>query len=210
MKKTLTKRIIIACSIALVFMIFVIFFVQSLLMQKTAANTALTRIDDVISRLAENDAETQSIIEQLNSDFIAKADAFAEMVALDPSLLDSLDELNRIAALLDVDELHVSDENGILQWGNIPGYYGFDFAGSDQGKEFMAILDDSSLKIAQEAQPNGAEGKFFQYVGVARKDKRVSFRSVSLLQDFRISLRKQALTMFLPILQSETTAMLWL
>lgn len=172
MKKTLTKRIIIACSIALVFMIFVIFFVQSLLMQKTAANTALTRIDDVISRLADNDAETQNIIEQLNSDFIAKADAFAEMVALDPSVLDNMDELNRIAAMLDVDELHVTDDKGILQWGNVPGYYGFDFAASDQAKEFMPILDDSSLKIAQDAQPNGVEGKFFQYVGVVRKDKK--------------------------------------
>ncbi|MGN1135296.1 MAG: methyl-accepting chemotaxis protein [Oscillospiraceae bacterium] len=172
MKKTLTKRIIIACSAALVFMIIVIFSVQSLLMQKTAASTASTRIEDVISRLADNDVETQSIIDQLNSDFISKADSFAEMVALDPSILDDLDKLNEIAAMLDVDELHVTDDKGILQWGNIPGYYGFDFAASDQAKEFMPILDDTSLKIAQDAQPNGAEGKYFQYVSVARKDKK--------------------------------------
>ncbi|MGN0552948.1 MAG: methyl-accepting chemotaxis protein [Oscillospiraceae bacterium] len=172
MKKTLTKRIIIACSAALVFMIIVIFSVQSLIMQKTAASTASTRINDVISRLADNDVETQSIIDQLNSDFIAKADAFAEMVALDPSILDDLNKLNEIAAMLDVDELHVTDDKGILQWGNIPGYYGFDFAASDQAKEFMPILDDTSLKIAQDAQPNGAEGKYFQYVSVARKDKK--------------------------------------
>ncbi len=172
MKKTLTKRIIIACSAALVFMILVIFSVQSLLMQKTAASTASTRIDDVISRLADNDVETQNIIDQLNGDFISKADSFAEMIALDPSILDNLDKLNEIAVMLDVDELHVSDEKGILQWGNVPGYYGFDFAASDQGNEFMPILDNSSLKIVQDAQPNGAEGKYFQYVGVSRKDKK--------------------------------------
>lgn len=172
MKKTLTKRIIIACSAALVFMILVIFSVQSLLMQKTAASTASTRIDDVISRLADNDAETQNIIDQLNGDFISKADSFAEMIALAPSILDNLDKLNEIAVMLNVDELHVSDEKGILQWGNVPGYYGFDFAASDQGKEFMPILDNSSLKIVQDAQPNGAEGKYFQYVGVSRKDKK--------------------------------------
>lgn len=172
MKKTLTKRILIACSAALVFMILVIFSVQSLLMQKTAASTASTRIEDVISKLAVNDAETQNIIDQLNGDFISKADSFAEMVALDPSILDNLDKLNEIAAMLDVDELHVTDDKGVLQWGNIPDYYGFDFAASDQAKEFMPILDDTSLKIAQDAQPNGAEGKYFQYVGVSRKDKK--------------------------------------
>lgn len=171
MKKTLTKRILIACSIALVFMILVIFSVQSLIMQKTAANTALTRIDDVISRLAVNDAETQSIIDQLNSDFISKADSFAEMIALDPSIIEDMDRLNEIAAMLDVDELHVTDEKGVIQWGTVPEYFGFDFAASDQAKEFMPILNDPSLKIAQDAQPNGAEGKYFQYVSVARKDK---------------------------------------
>lgn len=171
MKKTLTKRIIIACSIALVFMILVIFSVQSLIMQKTAANTALTRIDDVISRLVVNDAETQNIIDQLNSDFISKADSFAEMIALDPSIIEDMDRLNEIAAMLDVDELHVTDEKGVIQWGTVPEYFGFDFAASDQAKEFMPILNDTSLKIAQDAQPNGAEGKYFQYVSVARKDK---------------------------------------
>ncbi|MCI5904397.1 MAG: methyl-accepting chemotaxis protein [Oscillospiraceae bacterium] len=171
MKKTLTKRIIIACSIALVFMILVIFSVQSLLMQKTAANTALTRIDDVISRLVVNDAETQNIIDQLNSDFISKADSFAEMIALDPSIIEDMDRLNEIAVMLDVDELHVTDEKGVIQWGTVPEYFGFDFAASDQAKEFMPILNDPSLKIAQDAQPNGAEGKYFQYVSVARKDK---------------------------------------
>ena len=171
MKKTLTKRILIACSIALVFMIIVIFSVQSLLMQKTAANTASTRIDDVISKLVVNDAETQSIIDQLNSDFISKADSFAEMIALDPSIIDNLNTLKEIAVMLDVDELHVTDEKGVIQWGTVPEYFGFDFAASDQAKEFMPILKDPSLKIAQDAQPNGAEGKYFQYVGVARKDK---------------------------------------
>ena len=171
MKKTLTKRILIACSIALVFMILVIFSVQSLLMQKTAANTASTRIDDVISKLAVNDAETQNIIDQLNGDFISKADSFAEMIALDPSIIDNLNTLKEIAVMLDVDELHVTDEMGVILWGTVPEYYGFDFATSDQAKEFIPILNDPSLKIAQDAQPNGAEGKYFQYVGVARKDK---------------------------------------
>ncbi len=171
MNKTLTKRIIIACSIALVFMIAIVFVVQTVLMKNTATETAATRLDDVIAKLFENEKDTQRIIDQLNSDFIAKTEAFAEMIALNPSILDDADELNKIAAMLNADELDVIDENGIIQCSTIPSYVGFDMASGEQSAEFMPILKDPSIKLAQEAQPNGAEGKYFQYIGVARKDK---------------------------------------
>lgn len=172
MKKTLTKRILIACISSLIFMIAVIFAVQSLVMKNTASQTAATRIEDVITKLAANDEEIQQTTEQLNAEFIAKTDAFAEMIELDPSIIEDQDKLDEIAELLDVDELHVTDEKGFIQWGTIPDYFGFDFSGSDQTRPFLPILEDSSLKMAQEAQPSGTTGKYFQYVSVARKDKK--------------------------------------
>lgn len=172
MKKTLNRHIMIACILALVFMITVLFTVQTSVMKTNAKNTSVTRIEDVVEKLEANDAETAELVDQLNADYIAKADAFAEMISLDPSIIENKEKLDEIAERLDVDELHISDENGILQWGNIPGYYGFDFNSSDQGREFMAILDDPSIKIAQDAQPNGVEGKYFQYIGVSRIDKK--------------------------------------
>ena len=171
MKKIINKRLYIACTVALVFMLAVFFLVQTNLMQKTAASTSSARIADVQEHLETNDAELAELTDQLNTEYIAKADAFSEMIALDPSILEDSARLSEITKLLDVDELHVTDEKGIIRWGTVPEYFGFDFAESDQAKEFMPILTDSSVKIAQEPQPNGAEGKLFQYVSVARKDK---------------------------------------
>lgn len=172
MRKNLNKRIMAACAAALIFMISVLFIVQTTVMKGNAKSTSLNRIADVIEKLDANEAETEELVDQLNSDFIAKADAFAEMIMLDPSIIDNTDRLNEIAAMLDVEELHVTDDKGVIWWGTVPEYYGFDFTTSDQTKEFMPILDDPSIKIAQDAQPNGASGIYFQYISVARKDKK--------------------------------------
>lgn len=170
MKKTLTKRILYACAAAMVFMMTVLFIVQTSVMQATAKNMAVSRINDVLDELVSNDNETAELTEQINSEYIAKADSFAEMVYLDPSILNNADKLNEIKDMLGVDELHVTDDKGVIYWGTVPDYFGFDFNSSEQTKPFLPILTDSSLKIAQEPQMNGAEGKLFQYISVARKD----------------------------------------
>lgn len=171
MKKILKRRILIACNIAFVFIIAVVFLVQTNFMKKNASATLTARIDDVVQKLEKNDEDLEELIDQLGTDYIAKADAFAEMILLDSTILEDSAKLAEITELLDVDELHVTDEKGVIQWGTVPEYFGFDFATSDQAKEFMPILEDSTIKIAQDPQPNGTEGKYFQYVSVARKDQ---------------------------------------
>lgn len=170
MRKNLTKRILGACIAALIFMMTVLFTVQTGVMKSTAKNACESKLIDVIEKLTTNEIDTAELTEQLNSDYIAKADAFAEMIKLDTSILNDSKRLNDIAAMLDVDELHVTDEKGVIYWGTVPDYYGFDFSSSEQTKPFLPILTDSSVKIAQEPQPNGASGKLFQYISVARKD----------------------------------------
>ena len=166
MRKILNKRMVMACNISLIFMLAVLLFVQTGVMQSTAQNTAKNRMIDVKEKLETIEADTAELTDQLNADYIAKAEAFAEMIKLDPSILDDSKRLDEIMNLLDVDELHVTDEKGIIQWGTVPAYFGFDFASGDQTKPFLKILSDPSFKLAQEPQPNGAEGKLFQYIGV--------------------------------------------
>lgn len=170
MKKKLNKSIIIACIISLTLMTVFLFCVQSIVMKGSAVKTIESRVNDVIEKIESNDKDTKELVEQLNSEFISKADAFSEMIKFDPTILDNPVILDEIKNLLNVDELHVTDEYGIIRYGTVPEYYGFDFAKSDQAGEFMKIIDNPSIKIAQEAQPNGAEGKYFQYIGVTRQD----------------------------------------
>jgi signal transduction histidine kinase/CheY-like chemotaxis protein/HPt (histidine-containing phosphotransfer) domain-containing protein len=132
---------------------------------------ASSQMELIRERMVLNQQQIEDLTQNYNETNISKARSFSRMIALDPSCIETTEEMQEIADLLMVDEVHVTDENGVLLWGNIPDYYGLDFASTDQTSPFMPILDDPSLEIAQEAQPNGARGKLFQYTSVARKDK---------------------------------------
>lgn len=155
-----------------------------------AVVTAISTINYVITRNTVNemiDAEMGAAIsnvitaEQLSTEIInlvmgeldaknlSLSRALAEIVRLNPDALEQ-EEMIRLAGLLNVTEVHVVDENGVLLWGNIPGYYGFDFNGGEQTMPFLQILDDPSYELAQEPQANAASGLMFQYTGVARTD----------------------------------------
>ena len=80
------------------------------------------------------------------------------------------DDDNEIKERLQVNELHIIDEDGIITSSTIDSYVGFDMKSGDQSNAFMVIVDDPSIEIAQEPQVNVAEGVVMQYIGVARTD----------------------------------------
>jgi methyl-accepting chemotaxis protein len=149
--------------------------------------TAQSQMILIEERIELNQQQIDDLTVTYNETSIAKARAFAEIVAQNPAIIESTSEMERIAKLLMVDEVHVTDASGVLWWGNIPSYYGFDFGTSEQTAPFMAILDDPTLEMAQEPQPNGATGKLFQYTSIARADEKGIIQvgmSPSALEEF--------------------------
>lgn len=128
-------------------------------------------LDNVENLVLANDEEIELLKENTAADYLIRTRAFAAMIEEDPGILESRTRLQEIMTLLDVDELNVTDEKGVIQWGTVADYIGFDLGSSDQAKPFIAILSNPSMEIAQEPQPNGAKGILFQYIGVARRDQ---------------------------------------
>ena len=123
----------------------------------------------VISIFNTNKIESE-VLEQMDEKNIALARTLAFMVAEDPDKLEPA-KMAQLARLFGVDEVHITDESGILRWGNVADFYGFDFSTSDQTRPLLAILRNPSLAIAQEPQPRGSDGVMFQYISVSRIDK---------------------------------------
>ncbi|MGN0692099.1 MAG: hypothetical protein ACI4K7_07120, partial [Oscillospiraceae bacterium] len=171
MKKIILKNIYMGAAVALVLSALLVFALQIGLQQASARDTAEYRIMGAKNKLTNAESQIMELYETLNEGYLSSANSFAEMIKLNPSILNDPDELERIRVMLGVDELHVTDENGIILWTTVPAYVGFDFSSSEQTKPFLSILSDPSAEVAQEPQPNGAEGKLFQYIGVSRKDK---------------------------------------
>ena len=82
--------------------------------------------------------------------------------------------MQRLARLLDVDEIHVTDEDGVIIYSSVGKYVGVDFRKGKQTSEFLSILEDykESNYFVQDEQPNTAEGKVMKYVAVARRGKK--------------------------------------
>lgn len=170
MRKLILKKISIASIVSVLAMALLIFAFQWIVSRNNASATSDVRLSDAVEHIEESQITIAELTENLNTEYISKANAFAEMLKLDPSIKDDAAELEKIREMLEVDELHVTDDKAVIWWGTVPEYFGFDFNTSEQTKPFLPILTDDTLEIAQEAQPNGTEGKLFQYISVPRRD----------------------------------------
>lgn len=170
MRKIMTKKISASAIVSIVLMAVLVFAFQIVVSRNNASVTSDVRLADAVARVEESKITITELTENLDIEYISKANAFAEMIKLDPDIINDADELERIREMLEVDELHVTDDKAVIWWGTVPGYFGFDFNTSEQTKPFLPILEDDTLEIAQEAQPNGTEGKLFQYISVPRRD----------------------------------------
>ena len=124
----------------------------------------------IISVFNTNNIE-RAVLEQMDEKNIALAQTLAFLVAEDPDKMQP-DKMAQLAKLFGVDEVHITDENGILQWGNVADFYGYDFNSADQTRPLLAILQNPSLTIAQAPQPRGSDGVMFQYISVSRTDQK--------------------------------------
>ncbi len=169
-KKIIIKSSMIATLVSLVVMGILVFIVQASFSRYSVRNTSEIRLADAVEKLKESETDIAELTAQLSEDYLSKTRAFSRMISLDPSILDDSAKLEEIRAQLNVDELHVTDADGVIKWSTVPGYLDFDFKGSDQTKPFMRCIEDSTYELAQEPQPNGTLGILFQYIGVPRYD----------------------------------------
>ena len=135
-----------------------------------------SNLDTLVSQV-ERARETEQVISgEMDKKNLALTRAFGEIVRLNAvaGILNLEDDVyfQRISDMLSVSEVHITDSDGVLRGGSIPGYYGFDFRETDQTIPFLRILDDPSYELAQEPQASGSEAKLFQYIGTTRTDEK--------------------------------------
>lgn len=103
---------------------FIISMGASYLIQTNNTNSLKTEemnilLDDVRTLIDDNYEELAEIRTQMDKEYLEKTRAFAEMIKINPEILDDYDLLCQIRDDLGVDELHVCDENGVLLWGSV-------------------------------------------------------------------------------------------
>ena len=130
---------------------------------KNAHRTSKVLLDRVITVLDKNDESRNELIESLKDDYIVRAKAVSYMIDADPAVEYDVDELQKIAKLMAVDEIHLFDDQGTIYSGSAPRYFGYNFDSGAQMEYFKPMLKDKSLTMCQDVTPNTAEGKKMMY-----------------------------------------------
>ncbi len=142
---------------------------QEMMVNMVAEHAVRSALDETRNEMENLDAAIRTLENVLNRNYIRQAHAIRIIIENNPDML-STQNMTRFALDMGVDEIHVSDEKGILRWGNITSFYGFDFASGDQSRPFLRALDDPSFELIQPPTHRVVDNKLFQYAGIARRD----------------------------------------
>lgn len=174
MKKTFLKYtfIIITTAISLILLINFMFSLNTL--ETRQFDTFYTKTDQMIHTLENNREELRLLREGLDEDYLTRARAAAYVLDNLEEVSMDVAEMQYLANLLNVDEIHIIDENGFIVAGSVSKYVGMDMHDHPQTNAFIAVLesDDPDAYLIQDAQPNAAEEKIMQYIGVRRKGRK--------------------------------------
>ena len=148
---------------------------HSYLAELSAIDMLESTLSGVSRKISITEDNLKAVTHLSDAAALAKTRAFALLIASDPSILHNKEKLDAVRKKLDVDELHVSDEKGVLQWSvsfnKSLNYRGYDMNSQEQSAAFMPALTDKKFELVQEPQVSGSYKILFQYVGVARIDK---------------------------------------
>lgn len=172
MKKQFGKKLRFYMIIAIACAVVIITLFQVISVSRSNREKASEKIANIETKLDSNQENVERLTKNVGENNLAKSRAFAKMIALNPKIIESKDELNKICEQLMVKEVHVIDDKGLITHSTVDAYIGFDMGSGEQSAAFLAILDDPSVEIVQEPQENAAEGIVIQYIGVARTDKK--------------------------------------
>ena len=116
--------------------------------------------------LEENQRELEDLEANYRKTCLINAEGIAYIIEGNPKVLESIEDMKRIAEFMEVAEIHIFDKTGRIFTGTHPEYYGLSVDSGEQIGFFKPMLEDKSLKLVQDITPNTAEAKQMQYSAV--------------------------------------------
>ena len=156
--------------VLVVVLLALILCIQIMREHKQAYQTATETFYQIEQLLEKNTAELAETKEAYRQTCLHNAEAIAYIIEGNPSVLNSVEELKKIAEMMEVDEIHIFDTTGRIYAGTHPEYYDFTFDSGEQMQFFKPMLTDKSLRLVQDITPNTAEAKLMQYSALWSKN----------------------------------------
>lgn len=130
---------------------------------KNAQTTSNVLLDRVIAVIDKNESIESEFVKFLKDDYIVRTKAISYIVDAKPEVEYDVNELQKIAGLMSVDEIHFIDDTGTIYSGSLPKYFGYSFDSGEQMAFFKQMLNNKDLTLCQDVTPNTAEAKEMMY-----------------------------------------------
>lgn len=166
----LIKPLVVLIIIGISIPSFIAYFQQRGMVNRMMKEETQSALYELVQKLETSEQAISLLKEASKKNYLRITRAVSFIIQQNPSMTNT-DNMTRLAKIINVDELHVTDEQGVLRWGNVPGFFGFDFNTSDQTKPFLPMLTDNSFELAQDPAERGVDKTLFQYISVSRRDR---------------------------------------
>lgn len=163
LRSIISRYMQIVTLLLVVFFLVAIFYIQVVNERRQAYVSAVETFFQFEQVLGENKEELADLKQVYRETCLHNAEAIAYIIEGNTSVLDSVEELKKIATMIEVDEIHIFDKKGRIFSGTHPAYYDFTFDSGEQMRFFKPMLEDKSLSLVQDITPNTAEMKMMQY-----------------------------------------------
>lgn len=171
LKRMVCRYMQIISLVIVVILLLISLVVQVLNEQRSARENAGATFSQMKQLLEENQRDLNNVKEEYSQTCLKNAEAIAYIIENNPSIVNDINELKKIASFMNVDEIHIFDKEGRICNGTHPEYYGYSFDSGEQIAFFKPMLQDKSLRLCQDITPNTAESKLMQYSAVWSENK---------------------------------------
>ena len=144
MQKTFNKYTIIIITIAISVILFINFLFHLNLLKTQQFNTFFAKTEQMIHTLENNRMELDLLRKNLDEDYLTRARAAAYVLDRQKDVSMDVAQMQYLADLLNVDELHIINENGIIASSSVSQYVGIDMADHKQTRPFLDLLGGDS------------------------------------------------------------------
>ena len=127
LKKMISRYMrLITCMLVAIILI-IIAYIQITNEHRQAYEDAVRTFQQIKQLLEQNQEELEEVRKEYSETCLHNAEAIAYIIQKNPTVLDNIEELKRIAEVMEVDEIHIFDDTGCIYAGTHPEYYDYTF-----------------------------------------------------------------------------------
>ena len=147
------------------------FYFTEQLIASNMSQLSQSKLDEVQNVILSRNAELSVKKQEINKEYLDKVKVLTNVIAMNPNIVKDNSKLFDMAAALGIDEIHITDENGIIRWGTIGNFYNLDLISDKSLAVFSLGVTNPDYEFVQQPTVRSTDGVLFQYAGAGRKDK---------------------------------------